>query len=275
MSICVEVRNLSVEGLSSYKILENISLSIKCGEFVAVAGPSGGGKSTLLKILLGIRDALEGLRISGEVRVLGINVLDDGFEKLFNRVGVVLQNPVNQVFSLTVEEEVAFPLENMGLDPADIRKRVDEALNIMGLNSLRKTLVTNLSMGQIQRVVLASLIAMQPELLLLDEPCTHLDPLAKQKFYEYVYRYWRNRNITIIVIEHDLDYVLSYAGKLLVLNRRIIAYGDPIDVLSKIDVEEYGVKEPIYVKICRYLNMSIKNIDDAYKCLKSFICRNI
>lgn len=274
MVICIDIKNLDVESLSGFKILENVSLSIECSDFVVVSGPSGGGKSTLLKVVLGLRDVLENLRVSGEVRVFGINILNDGFDKLFGRVGVVLQNPVNQIFSLTVEEEIAFPLENMGLDPDDIRKRVDEAIRIMELENLRKTPVHSLSMGQIQRVVLASIMAMHPDIILLDEPCAYLDPTTKRRFYEYIYRYWRSRGATIVVVEHDLDYVLNYANKILILNRRVIAYGHPLEVLGRIDVEEYGIKEPTYIKICKHFNRVARDMNDVINCLKNFICQS-
>ncbi|MEM4788457.1 MAG: ABC transporter ATP-binding protein [Ignisphaera sp.] len=274
MTTCIEVVNLTVETLSGFKVLENITLSIGCGDFVVVSGPSGGGKSTLLKVLLGIRDVLENLRIVGNVRVLGVDVLKQGFKKLFGKVGVVLQNPVNQVFSLTVEEEIAFTLENACLDPNEIRRRVDEALNIMDLDTLRTTFVHRLSIGQIQRVVLASIIALQPELLILDEPCAYLDPATKKKFYRYIYSYWMDRRPTVIVVEHDLDYVLGFATKFLVLNRKVIAYGSPIEILSKVNIEEYGIKEPIYVKISKQLHRMAKNVEESISYLKDFICRN-
>jgi energy-coupling factor transporter ATP-binding protein EcfA2 len=274
MEICVEVKDLSVETVNGFKILEGVSLSVSCGEFVVVSGPSGGGKSTLLKVLLGVKDVLEGFRIEGRVRVLGVDVVKNGFAKLFGKVGVVLQNPVNQVFSLTVEEEIAFPLENAGLDPEEIRKRVEEALEILGLKDLKRTPVNKLSMGQIQRVVLASAIALKPKILILDEPCAYLDPLTKKKFYEYIYMYWRSGGVTVIVVEHDLDYVLPYATKMLILNKKVVAYGDPLEVLNNVNAEDYGIKEPIYVKLCRYLRTSCRKAEDFIICLKKFICRS-
>lgn len=272
--LCVDVENLNVEAINGFKILENVSLSIECREFVVISGPSGGGKSTLLKVLLGIKDVLEGLRIEGKVKVLDVDVIGNGFTKLFGKVGVVLQNPVNQVFSLSVEEEVAFPLENAGLDPIEIRRRVEEALKIMNLEDLRKLPVNKLSIGQIQRVVLASAIALQPKLLILDEPCTYLDPFTKRRFYEYLHKYWRNTQATIIVVEHDLDYVIGFATKLLLLNKVVIAYGEPLEVLNKVNIEDYGVKEPEYIKLCKYLNMVGRSIEDSINCLKRFICRS-
>ncbi|MEM1526309.1 MAG: ABC transporter ATP-binding protein [Ignisphaera sp.] len=274
MVACVEVANLSVETLSGFKVLENVSLAIGCGDFVVISGPSGGGKSTLLKALLGIRDVLENLRVAGDIKVLGVDVLKQGFEKLFRRVGVVLQNPVNQVFSLTVEEEVAFSLENAGLDLNEIRRRVDQALKIMDLDDLRNNFVHTLSIGQIQRVVLASMIALEPELLILDEPCAYLDPATKKRFYEYIYSYWRDRRSTVIVVEHDLDYVLGFATKFLIINRKVIAYGSPVEVLSRVNIEDYGIKEPAYIKISKQFHRMAKNVEESINCLKNFICRN-
>lgn len=272
MNKCIEVSNLSVESLWGHKILDSISLSIECGDFVVVSGPSGGGKSTLLKVLIGVRNALENLRVHGDVRVLGVNVLENGFSKLFGKIGVVLQNPVNQLFSMTVEEEIAFPLENAGFDPSEIRKRVEEVLKIMDLEGIRRAPVHKLSIGQMQRVVLASALALRPSILILDEPCAYLDPATKKRFYSYVSSYWRESGATILVVEHDLDYVLSHATKLLLLNRKIIAYGPPIEVLNNVRLEEHGVKEPVYIKLCRYFHRICRDVDELIECLKKFIC---
>lgn len=274
MTVCIEIKNLDVESVNRYKILDNISLSINCGDFVIVTGPSGGGKSTFIKILTGVLETLENLKISGYVNVAGVNVLEKGFRELVGKIGVVFQNPVNEIFSLTVEEEIAFPLENMNLSPDEIRERVDRVLKILDIYDIRKKFVYELSMGQIQRVVLASTLAMEPYILLMDEPCAYIDPGSKQRFYDYVYRYWRNKGATIIVVDHDLDYILSFATKLLVLNKKIIAYGDPIDVLSSTRIEEYGVKEPVYVRMCRNLGLIARNVEEVVKCLKTTMCRD-
>lgn len=274
MSVCIETRSLSVENTEGLKILDDVSIDISCGDFVIVSGPSGGGKSTLLKIFIGIVEAFRNLKVSGYVRVLDVDVLKEGFRKLLGKVGIVFQNPINEIFSLTVEEEIAFPLENMNLEPIEISKRIDRALHIVNIENLRNRLVHELSMGQIQRVVLASVIAMEPQILLLDEPCAYMDPGSKRRFYEYVYSYWRNNNVTVIVVEHDLDYVLGYATKLLILNRRVVAYGNPIDVLNRVRVEDYGIKEPIYIKMCRGFEKSAKSVEEAIDCLKKFICRD-
>ncbi|RLG80295.1 MAG: hypothetical protein DRO13_04085 [Thermoprotei archaeon] len=225
-------------------------------------------------MLIGALEYLGGLRVKGYVRVLGVDVLREGIKGVIGRVGVVLQNPVNQVFSLTVEEEVAFPLENLLFEEDVIRSRLEEALELMGISGLREANVQDLSMGQLQRVVLASTIALKPRILLLDEPCSYIDPATKERFYEFLGSYWRKSKATVIVVEHDLEYVLRYASKLLLLNRRIVAYGDPIEVFSRVDTESYGVREPLYIKICRGLlrRTKARSIDEAAECIKSVIC---
>ncbi len=275
MSYCIEVEDLVVEA-EGEKVIDNVSFKVECGEYVLVTGPSGGGKSVLLRTISGGASYLSGLRIRGRVYVNGVNALEGGVRSVAGTIGVVLQNPVNQVFNLTVEEEVAFPLENMGLDPSTIEERVEWALNLLGLKGLRKKLVSELSMGQLQRIVVASVIAMKPKIMLLDEPCSHIDPVSKKEFYATLKDLWKSLGLTIVVVEHELSHVLGYATKMLLLNKRLIAYGDPIELLSKVNIEEYGVKEPPHVKYCRLLKSRLRPISESevIDCLKEVFCRN-
>lgn len=275
MSYCIGVEDLVIEA-EGQRIIDNVSFKVECGEYVVVTGPSGGGKSVLLRTISGDAGYLSGLRIKGRVYVNGVNVLEGGVKSIAGTIGVVLQNPVNQVFNLTVEEEVAFPLENMGLDPSDIEERVKWALSLLGVEGLRKKLVSELSMGQLQRVVVASIIAMKPRIMLLDEPCSHMDPVSKKDFYITLGDLWKTLGLTIVVVEHELSHVLGYATKMLLLNKRLIAYGDPIELLSRINIEDYGVKEPPHIKYCRLLKSRLRPIseNEVIECLKEVFCRN-
>ncbi len=275
MGYCIEVEDLVVES-EGQRIIDNVSFKVECGEYVVVTGPSGGGKSVLLRTISGGVGYLTGLRTKGRVYINGVNVLEEGVKSIAGTVGVVLQNPVNQVFNLTVEEEVAFPLENMGLDPSTIGERVEWALSLLGVGGLRKKLVSELSMGQLQRVVVASIIAMKPKIMFLDEPCSHIDPAFKKEFYATLRDLWKALGLTIIVVEHELSHVLGYATKMLLLNRRLVAYGDPVELLSKVNIEEYGVKEPPHVKYCRLLKSKLRPIseNEVVECLKEVFCRD-
>jgi len=272
---CIEIRNLSVRAGNSY-ILEDISLDIDCGDIVVVTGPSGGGKSTLIKILSGAIDILRDRRLSveGYISILGIDVFRDGFKRLIGRIATIFQNPVNQIFMLSVEEEISFALENLGLDRNTIIDRVNRALKIMGIENLRNRQINTLSMGQLQRVLLASIIALEPDIILMDEPCAYIDPATKRVFYRAIEDIWRKKRNTMIIVEHDIDYILGIATKILILDKRVIAYGNPIEILNKIDIESYGIQEPLYTKICRALKTSINPLDekDIIKCIKKAIC---
>jgi len=275
LGYCIEVEDLVIEA-EGQRIIDNVSFKVECGEYIVVTGPSGGGKSVLLRTISGGASYLSGLRIKGCVYVNGVNVLEGGVRSIAGTIGIVLQNPVNQVFNLTVEEEVAFPLENMGLDPSIIEDRVKWALSLLGVEDLRKKLVSELSMGQLQRVVVASIIAMKPRIMLLDEPCSHMDPASKKDFYITLKDLWKALGLTIVVVEHELSHVLGYATKMLLLNKRLIAYGDPIELLSRVNIEDYGVKEPPHIKYCRLLKSRLRPISESevIECLKEVFCRN-
>ncbi len=271
----IYVNGLTVKSRDGGLILDNVSFSVSEKDFIVVAGPSGGGKSTLLYILAGGSYYLRDLVIEGSVEVCGFNVLSIKPVKLAGIVGFVSQDPYSQVFNFTVEEEIAFPLENMGLPRSTIKERIEWVVREFGLDGVRDRLVTELSMGQLQKVVLASVIAMKPRILLLDEPASYLDPLSKQEFYRLVYRVWRKMGLTIVVVEHDLSYVLPVATKLLILNKRVIVYDKPENVIAHTSLEEYGVEEPLFLKFCKSLKSTRIPLssNDLIGCLKDYVCK--
>lgn len=273
----IEVKGLSCRTKDGrVRILENISFTVNEGEYVVLAGPSGAGKSTLIRILGGAAGYLRGLVVEGEALVCGRNVLTVKPSELAGLVGVVLQNPASQVLNFTVEEEVAFPLENMRLDEKEVSRRVDWALRITGASHLRRRSVTELSMGELQKVVLATALAVKPKVLLLDEPAAFLDPVSRREFYRTLEDVWEKMNLTILVAEHNLHHVLRKATKLILLNKKVIAAGTPEVILSKINLEDHGVQEPSFIKLCRSLRSSIipRSEEDAIKCIKDYVCRN-
>ncbi len=271
---------IKIKGLSCrtkdgrVKILESISFTVNEGEYVVLAGPSGAGKSTLIRILGGAAGYLKGLIIEGEALVCGRNVLTVKPSELAGLVSVVLQNPASQVLNFTVEEEVAFPLENMGLSEKEISRRVDWALRTTGALHLRRRSVTDLSMGELQKIVLATALAVKPKVLLLDEPAAFLDPVSRRVFYRTLEDIWERMNLTIIVAEHNLHHVLRKATKLILLNKKVIAAGPPEAILSKTNLEDYGVQEPSFIKLCRILKSSIipRSEEDVIKCIKDYVC---
>ncbi len=207
--------------------LENVSLRVDYGEFIAIAGPSGGGKSTLCKILLGLIPHLYGGRLIGEAYVDGVNVVREGVKSIVGRVGAVFQIPENQVVNIVVEEEIAFGLENTLHEPEVIVGRINEVVEGLGISHLRSRATYTLSGGEVQRVALASALAYKPRILILDEPLAHLDPLGVRELLSILYRLHSRDGVTVIVVEHRLTELAKYATRLVILDKRVLFDGEP------------------------------------------------
>jgi energy-coupling factor transport system ATP-binding protein len=227
---------------STTPALEGVSLEVREGEFVVIAGPSGGGKSTLVRVVLGLIPHIYGGRLHGEVLVGGVDVAAEGFRAIVNRVGVVIQNPENQVVNVVVEEELAFTLENLLYDAKEIGKRVDEAIKALEIEHLRKRLIHTLSSGELQKVVIASALALDSRILLLDEPLAHLDPHGARELISILHKLCRERGVTVVVVEHRLSELIRYADRVVVLNRRVLFDGSPALAIDKL--LEVGAEVP-------------------------------
>ncbi|WP_406677299.1 energy-coupling factor transporter ATPase [Moorella sp. ACPs] len=233
--------------------LENISLTIKPGEFVAVTGPNGSGKSTLARLLNGLLRPREG-------RVL-VDGLDTGDEaslvEIRRRVGMVFQDPDNQLVAATVEDDVAFGLENLGLPPAVIRQRVAAALAAVDLADLRTRPPHRLSGGQKQRLALAGVLAMEPRYLVLDEATAMLDPVAREEVLQKVLDLRREKGLAIILITHLMEEA-ALAERMLVLNAgRILLAGPPAEVLQQEEkLAAAGLKAPVTVALGKSLRQA-------------------
>ncbi|MCS7128817.1 MAG: ABC transporter ATP-binding protein [Desulfurococcaceae archaeon] len=245
--------------------LENVSLRVSYGEFIVVAGPSGGGKSTLCKILLGLIPHLYGGRLTGEAYVDGVNVVREGVKSIVGRVGAVLQVPENQVVNIIVEEEIAFGLENVLYEPDVIVKRVDEVIEGLGISHLRNRATYTLSGGEVQRVALASALAYKPRILILDEPLAHLDPIGVRELLSILHRLYSRDGVTVIAIEHRLTELAKYATRLVILNKRILFDGEPERALEH--SLTLGMDVPPIVRL--FKNIGVSNpplrLDDAIK----------
>lgn len=199
MSI-INVKNLNVV-LNEREVIKNISLSINEGEYICVIGKNGSGKTTFVKTLNGII-----LPTSGDVEVKGFNTKDE--EKLIEirkNVGMVFQNPDNQMVASLVEEDIAFGLENLGIDTDTMRKRVKEALKKVNIENLRNKNINMLSGGQKQKVCIAGILAMRPSVMIFDEPTSMLDPSARKEILDEIYRINKEEKITIIQITHFMS----------------------------------------------------------------------
>jgi len=183
--------------------------------------------------------------LKGEITVAGLNTLDRHTYEMAKHVGLVFQNPENQLFALSIEKDVAFGLENNGVNRSEMRKKVDWALNQTGIYDIRERSPHEISGGQQQRVAIAAVLAMEPEIIVLDEPTSFLDPLSAQKIFEVIYKLNKEQGITVILVEHRLDLTAKYTNHLIVMDQgRVRFEGDPREVLSNEETRLIGVGIP-------------------------------
>jgi energy-coupling factor transporter ATP-binding protein EcfA2 len=230
----IEARNLGFKYAgSTSKALDDINVRIGLGEFLLLTGPSGCGKTTLCRCLNGLIPNFHPGEMSGELLVDGVSVATETTSELSRRVGYVFQNPENQLFALTVEKDVAFGPENLGLKREEIRERVDWAMSAAGTVTLKDLAPYELSGGQQQRVALAGVLAMKPSVIVLDEPTSFLDPRTAEEVMGAVDDLRRKNGITVIVVEHRLDLVGRYAERIVVMDQgKVVADGRVEDVLD-------------------------------------------
>lgn len=233
--------------LEDREILKNINLDIKKGEFWAVIGKNGSGKTTLCNVLRRfVPDFYKG-ELKGKITLESKELKDYSAKEIVQKVGFVFQNPFTQISGVkeTVFEEIAFGLENLALDAEYIRKRVEETLKLLRIEELRDKNPYELSGGQGQKVALASIIAMDPEIMVIDEPTSQLDPKGTEEIFEII-DILKKEGKTIILVEHKLELIAEYAEKVMVLDEgKMILSGNTEDVLkNKILIEkEIGIPQ--------------------------------
>lgn len=228
-------------------VLDGVDLNICSGSFVAILGHNGSGKSTLAKHMNAIL-----LPTGGTVYVDGINTADE--ERLLDirrTVGMVFQNPDNQIVANVVEEDVAFAPENLGVPPVEIRKRVDDALKAVGMYEFREHAPHLLSGGQKQRVAIAGVLAMAPRCIVLDEPTAMLDPVGRQEVMDTIKKLNRTSGVTVVLITHHMDEA-AQADRLVVMSKgQVVADGTPKEVFSHVEaLKSVGLTVPETVELC-------------------------
>ena len=232
------------------RALSDISLSIEEGEVVVIAGASGSGKSTLLRSLNGLIPHVYRGNYEGEVWVDGMPVKETPTHVLATKVGFVFQNPENQIFMFTVERDIAFGLENLGYPQHEIRRRVDWALEMLGLLELRRRPPHELSDGQKQRVAIAGALVLKPKILILDEPTSLLDPETAFEVVKLVEELNSKLGLTVILVEHRLELVAPIADRLIVMyDGRISGNGRPREVLRDVDLMKFGLSPPTVISL--------------------------
>jgi energy-coupling factor transporter ATPase len=225
--------------------INDISIKIEKGEFTLITGPSGCGKTTLCRCFNGLIPHFYQGEMKGNITVAGLNISEHPTYELAQHVGLVFQNPENQLFALSVEKDVAFGLENLGVQREEMRKTVDWALQLTGINDIRERAPHELSGGQQQRVAIASVLAMKPQVIVLDEPTSFLDPLSARKIFEVIHELNRNLGITVVLVEHRLDLTAKYADHIIVMDKGgILLDGDPREILRSEEARLVGVGIP-------------------------------
>ncbi len=218
--------------ISDREVLSDVSFSIREGEFVALLGHNGCGKSTVAKHLNAML-----LPCGGKVYVDSVDTADDGEDFLVRRnVGLVLQNPDNQLVASIVEEDVAFGPENLGVEPSEIRTRVDNALKAVDMYEYRHKPPHKLSGGQKQRVAIAGIIAMQPKCIVLDEPTAMLDPKGREEVMHTIKKLNKDKGITVVLITHYMDEAVDADRVIVMDDGKVLTEGTPYEVFSQVEL---------------------------------------
>lgn len=269
----ISIKNLSFkydcEDENAKQILKDIDLEIKEGEFLALLGHNGSGKSTLAKLI-------NGLLIPGEGDVLvdGMNTKNE--EEIWNirrNAGMVFQNPDNQLVATIVEDEVAFGPENLGIEPAEIRKRVDKALEDVGMSDYKKNAPHLLSGGQKQRVAIAGILAMSPKYIILDEPTAMLDPSGRREVIDTLVKLNKEENKTIILITHYMEEAAISDRVVVMEDGNIVLSGKPREVFSQVEeIKKLGLDVPQVTELAHELkkdgieiSTEVLNIEEMVK----------
>jgi energy-coupling factor transport system ATP-binding protein len=273
------MKKIVVEGLKyRYPLTEELALNdvsfeIDKGEFIGVIGRNLAGKSTLCQALVGLVPHFYKGGYGGSVTVDGLNVEQTEVCELARKVGLVFQNPFTQVSGskMTVYEELAFGLENLGVEREEMKRRIDSAMELLGIARFAKRNPFDLSGGQMQRMAIASVIAMQPDVIVLDEPTSQLDPQGSEEVFQAV-QALSNEGMTVVMVEHKMEKIARYSDRVMLLdNARLVDFDTPEKVFSRDDLEQYGIAAPAFAQVCR--GLGIRNprsglypmtLDDAY-----------
>ncbi len=261
MDNIIEIKNVTFEYSdeeTTHIAVNNLNLNIERGSFTVILGHNGSGKSTLAKMLNGLNKPS-----CGDIFVDGINTKNEETEiEVKRRVGMVFQNPDNQLIASIVEEDVAFGPENLGMEPKVIRKRVDEALKAVGMEEFTASTPHRLSGGQKQRIAIAGIIAMEPECLVLDEPTAMLDPKGRREIIDTIEKLNQEKGITVILITHYMEEAEN-ADRVLVMNDgEIIKDGAPKEVFRNVELlKSVGLDVPQTTELLYVMQKNGFNVD--------------
>lgn len=241
MENIIEVKNLSYryDHKSEDYILKDVSFHVKQGEWLSIVGHNGSGKSTTVRLIDGLLEAE-----SGDILISGDKLTVDNVWEKRRQIGMVFQNPDNQFVGATVEDDVAFGLENQGMDYPMMVKRVHEALELVGMQNFKEREPARLSGGQKQRVAIAGVVALQPDIIILDEATSMLDPEGRLELIRTVKKIKDKNHLTVISITHDLDEISLSDRVLLMKNGQVESTATPRELFSRPDLEDLGLDQP-------------------------------
>ena len=253
----IELKNISFKyEIKKKKTLTDLNLHVREGEFIGVIGKNGAGKTTLCNIIRGIiPDFIQG-EISGDILIDSKNINHIERGEMAELVGFVFQNPFSQISGIkkTVFEEIAYGLENLGIEREEMKRRVKDVIQLLKIEDLQDKNPLELSGGQSQRVAIASIIVMNPKILIFDEPTSQLDPLGTEEIFD-ILKLLKSEQKTIILVEHKIDLIAEYADRVVVMDEGEIVFdGETHEVLSNEKIEHHNVSMPIVSKLAYSLN---------------------
>ena len=261
MKSVIDVKNLSFRYKESqeYYDVKDITFHVKRGEWLSIVGHNGSGKSTTVRLIDGLLEAE-----SGEIVIDGQRLTEENVWNIRRQIGMVFQNPDNQFVGATVEDDVAFGLENQGLSRQEMKKRVEEALDLVGMLDFKKREPARLSGGQKQRVAIAGVVALRPAILILDEATSMLDPEGRRELIETVKGIRKDYDMTVISITHDLEEVAMSDRVLVMKKGEIESTSSPRDLFSRNDLDQIGLDDPFSNQLKYSLSQNGYDLPENY-----------
>ena len=261
MKSIIDVKNLSFRYKESqeYHDVKDITFHVKRGEWLSIVGHNGSGKSTTVRLIDGLLEAE-----SGEIVIDGQRLTEENVWNIRRQIGMVFQNPDNQFVGATVEDDVAFGLENQGLSRQEMKKRVEEALDLVGMLDFKKREPARLSGGQKQRVAIAGVVALRPSILILDEATSMLDPEGRRELIETVKGIRKDYDMTVISITHDLEEVAMSDRVLVMKKGEIESTSSPRELFSRNDLDQIGLDDPFANQLKHSLSQNGYDLPENY-----------
>ena len=261
MKSIIDVKNLSFRYKESqeYYDVKDITFHVKRGEWLSIVGHNGSGKSTTVRLIDGLLEAE-----SGEIVIDGQRLTEENVWNIRRQIGMVFQNPDNQFVGATVEDDVAFGLENQGLSRQEMQKRVEEALDLVGMLDFKKREPARLSGGQKQRVAIAGVVAIRPAILILDEATSMLDPEGRRELIDTVKGIRKDYDMTVISITHDLEEVAMSDRVLVMKKGEIESTSSPRELFSRNDLDQIGLDDPFANQLKHSLNQNGYDLPENY-----------